>query len=122
MSKRMRKSYDAYLRQRKRLKKKQIALADKMTYKEYKEIYTNAKETGFNTNNFARTMAHDDMIVTRDQAREIYKQMDKETKKKFNITNIKELRGSSDVHGIITHMFDMGLIPDRDEFEKSLGY
>ena len=122
MNKRMRRSYNAYLAQRKKLREKHIALADKMTYTEYKEIYAGAKEAGIETNNFARTMARDDMRVTRSQAREIYKQMDQETKDKYNIHSLKAMRGTNEVHGIITYMFDNGMIDDRDEFEKSLGY
>ena len=122
MNKRMRKSYKAYLAQRKKLQEKKIALADKMTYKEYKAIHEGFKETGLDTNNFARTMARDDMRVDRSQAREIYNKMDKEAKKTYNIYSIKALRGSNDIHGIITYMFNNGLIDDREDFEASLGY
>lgn len=120
--KRMRKSYKSYLKQRKALEKKNIALADKMTYKEYKEIYKYAKEAGESTNNFARTMARDDMRVTRSQAKEIFTKMDKDIKTEFNIQSTKQLRANPNIHMIITMMFDNGLIDDRDEFEKSLGY
>lgn len=120
--KRMRKSYKSYLKQRKALEKKNIALADKMTYKEYKEIYKDFKDAGESTNNFARTMARDDMRVTRSQAKEIFTKMDKDIKTEFNIQSTKQLRANPNIHMIITMMFDNGLIDDRDEFEKSLGY
>lgn len=120
--KRMRKSYKSYLKQRKELEKKNIALADKMTYKEYKEIYKDFKDAGESTNNFARTMARDDMRVTRSQAKEIFTRMDQDIKTEFDIQSTKQLRGNPNIHMIITMMFDNGLIDDRDEFEKSLGY
>lgn len=120
--KRMRKSYKSYLKRRKELEKKNIALADKMTYKEYKETYKYAKEAGESTNNFARTMAYDDMRVTRGQAKEIFARMDKDIKNEFDIKSIRQLRSSSDIHMIITMMFENGLIDDRNEFEQSLGY
>lgn len=120
--KRMRKSYKSYLKRRKELEEKNIALADKMTYKEYKETYEYAKEAGESTNNFARNMANDDMRVTRGQAKEIFARMDQDIKNEFDIESIKQLRGSPNIHMIITSMFENGLIEDRDEFEKSLGY
>ena len=121
LKKRLDKSYEAYLRKRQVLKDKGIALADKMSKKEYRDTYKNFKEAGM-SNNFARTMAYDDMRIDRNQAREIYKQMDEVVKNKFNINSVKELRGAPNVHGIISYMFDAGLIDDRDDFEKSLGY
>lgn len=121
LKKRLDKSYKAYLKKRKELKSKGFALIDKLSRYEYGELYLDAKDAGL-SNNFARTMAYDDLHIKGSQSREIFRQMDYGIKEKYGIWSAKELRGADDIHAIITDMFDSGLIDNRDEFEKSLGY
>lgn len=121
MSKRLEKSYQVYERKRKEFIRKGYALADKVSRREYEDLYLDAKDAGM-SNNFARRMAYDDLRLTQFRAKELYKQMNTDVRAEYDIHSIKELRGREDVHEIITYMFDMGMIPDREEFEKSLGY
>ena len=121
LSKRLENSYKAYLRKREEFMRKGYALADAVSRKQYESDYEDAKNAGM-SNNFARQMAYDDLRVTSRQSREIFRSMDEYLRNEYDIHSAKALRAAPDVHVIITSMFDLGLIEDRDEFERSLGY
>lgn len=121
LDKRLEKSYESYLKKRKAFEDKGYALADKSSRRQYESDYYDAKAAGM-SNNFARQMAYDDLRVTQSQSREIYRSMNVDIRNKYNINSFRELRGAPNVHDIITSMFEAGLIADRGDFEKSLGY
>lgn len=118
-----RSSYESYLAHRREWKDKGYAMADALTEEEYKEIFTNAKEAGA-SRNFARSMAADDRRVTFRQSIELNKIVKNSdvVKEKFGITDAASIRSSTKAHDIITELYNLGLIDDRAEFEKSLGY
>lgn len=118
-----RRSYDAYKRNREKWIFKGYAMAEVMTEEKYKEVLKTAQETGI-SKNFARSMAADDRRVTFRQSIELNKIVKNSDviKEKFGITNASSIRSSSKIHDIITELYSLELIDDREEFEKSLGY
>ena len=119
-----RRSYDAYKRNREKWIFKGYALADALTEEEYKEDLKTAQEAGI-SKNFARSMAHDDIGITYSRARKLMSHINenevlKEEFKDFNVTTLTS--NSMRAHDVISKMYSLGLIDDRAEFEKSLGY
>ena len=123
------KSYQSYRDMHDAYKDKGYFIAKPLSKREYKNTYKNALSLHKDTRNWARQMANDDLAITRSRAKEVYRRLGDslegiEIKKDWGIRNAKELlyKPGSTLHEIIGAMFDDGLITDREEFNKSLGY
>lgn len=123
LKERLDRSYAAYIKNRRKWEDKGYFMAEPISRKDYKYYYEDAKNRGMK--NFARTLAHDDIGITYSRARKLMSHINenevlKEKFKDFNVTTLTS--NSMRAHDVISEMYSLGLIENREDFEKSLGY
>lgn len=123
LNERLDRSYAAYIKNRRKWEDKGYFMAEPISRKDYKYYYEDGKNRGMK--NIARTLAHDDIGITYSRARKLMSHINenevlKEKFKDFNVTTLTS--NSMRAHDVISEMYSLGLIENREDFEKSLGY